>query len=126
MKTFFRFLAGLLTGLGCVVLFTSYVWLVMTSPKFVSLLENGAISWYTYAGIGLLSLSVVVIRALLYHPDAQLPDTGPRHLFCVWCGGFTPYDPADPDERATKLMREHSATCPEHPAVQQLAERNAL
>jgi len=46
-----------------------------------------------------------------------------RELFCVWCFAHVPYTDGDADKQTAALgaMREHSATCPEHPAVKALA-----
>jgi hypothetical protein len=43
----------------------------------------------------------------------------PQTLFCVWCGANLPWNPANGE--AIEILREHSATCAEHPAVKQLA-----
>lgn len=51
---------------------------------------------------------------------------GVRSIFCVWCGAYVEFDGQPGDEIAAKsAIREHSATCPEHPAVKELVALRA-
>lgn len=66
---------------------------------------------------------VEAIRAALSGPRVA-PEAGASEqtLFCVWCGANIPYTAdAGQQDVALKVLRDHSATCLEHPAVKALA-----
>lgn len=74
------------------------------------------------------AMSTTVCEECRSDTPTPAASAGPERQFsrCVWCAAEVEWFASDDREAAEAKLREHSATCPEHPAVKELAALRSL